>query len=136
MARKWVLVVDDDPAILTIVADALEHPELSVTTAGDALQAFIQARELKPIAIVADIQMPVYGDGSTILQRLREDPSIPPVPIIFMTGMELSRARQLLPVNDPMIGLMPKPLNLDRVRDYIWRLAGIAPPDPPLSGTR
>ena len=108
MAKKWVLVVDDDPAVLTIVADFLEHPELSVTTAGDALQAFIQARDLKPIAIVADIQMPVYGDGTTILKRLREDPNIPPVPIVFMTGMDLAKARKLLPANDPMIGLMPK----------------------------
>ena len=128
MPRKWVLVVDDDEAIQTMVAEALEHPELSVTTAGDALQAFIQARDLKPIVIVSDIQMPVYGDGSTIVKRLREDPRMARVPIVFMTGMDLAKARALLPKDDPLIGLMPKPVNLDMLRDYVWKLAGIAPP--------
>ena len=131
MAKKWVLVVDDDPGVLTIVTAALEHPALSVTTAVDALQAFIQARDLKPLVIITDIQMPGFGDGSTILKRLREDPKIPPIPIVFMTGMELSKARELLPKNDPMIGLMPKPLNLEMLRGYVWKLAGISPAAPP-----
>ena len=136
MAKKWVLVVDDDPGILEIIAAALDHPALSVTTAGDALQAFIQARDLKPIVIVSDIQMPKYGDGSTILKRLREDPRIPRVPIVFMTGMDMAKARALLPKNDPMIGLVPKPLNLEALRDYVWKLAGIAPSSPPTGETR
>lgn len=131
MAKKWVLVVDDDPLIMMVVADALEHPQIKVTTASDALQAFIQARDLKPIAIISDINMPTFGDGSTILKKLREDPSMPRIPVIFMTGMELSKAQELLPKNDPAIGLMSKPVNLDLLRDYIWKLAGIAPAAPP-----
>jgi CheY-like chemotaxis protein len=129
MPKKWVLVVDDDPSILVTIEAALEHaPELSVTTASDALQAFIQARDLKPIAIITDIQMPGDGDGSTILKRLREDPRIPRVPIIFMTGMKLEDARALLPASDPMLGLMPKPVDLDALRGYVWKLAGIPVP--------
>jgi CheY-like chemotaxis protein len=134
VAKKWVLVVDDDPGILTIVSAALDHPSLSVTTAQDALQAFIQARDLKPLVIIADIQMPGFGDGSTILKRLREDPRIPPVPIVFMTAMDLAKARALLPPNDPMIGLMPKPLDLAALKGYVWKLAGIAPSAPPPGG--
>ena len=128
MPKKWVLVVDDDPGVLSLVATALEHPVLSMTTAADSLQAFIQARDLKPIVIIADIQMPGYGDGSTILKRLREDSKIPRVPIVFMTAMDLVKARELLPKNDPMVGLMAKPLDLKALRDYVWKLAGIAVP--------
>ncbi|MFI5361605.1 MAG: response regulator [Elusimicrobiota bacterium] len=135
MPKKWVLVVDDDPSIAMIVSDALEHPELSVTTANDALQAFIQARDLRPIVIVSDMQMPGYGDGSTILKRLREDPRIPRMPIVFMTGMDLAKARELLPKNDPLVGLMPKPVDLDMLRDYVWKLAGVDAPPAPSGGT-
>jgi CheY-like chemotaxis protein len=131
VAKKWVLVVDDDSEVLSVVSTALEHPELSVTTAKDALQAFIQARDLKPIVIIADIQMPGYGDGTTILKRLREDPKIPRVPIVFMTGMDLTTASALIPKNDPMVGLMPKPLDLNGLRGYVWKLAGISPPAAP-----
>jgi CheY-like chemotaxis protein len=131
MPKKWVLVVDDDPSILTIVSEAIEHPDLSVTTATDALQGFIQARDLKPIVIISDIQMPGFGDGTTIVKHLRADAYFARVPIIFMTGMEMAKARELLPKNDPMIGLVPKPIKLDVIRDYVWKLAGIIAVNPP-----
>lgn len=127
--RKWILAVDDDPAILDIIEGALEHPELTITTATDALQAFIQARDLAPLLIISDIQMPGYGYGTQTLKLLREDPRIPLVPIIFMTGMDLAKARELLPPNDPTIGLISKPIDLLRLREYVWKLAGIAVPE-------
>ncbi len=129
MKKKWILIVDDDPAILSILEDALSHPALTITTATDAVQAFIQARELSPILIVSDIQMPGF-EGPHTLKLLREDPRIPRVPIIFMTGMDLERARVLLPQNDPTVGLMPKPPDLEKLRDYAWKLAGIDPAAP------
>ena len=125
MAKKWILIVDDDPTILAVLEAALAHPDLAVTTASDALQAFIQARDLKPLLIISDIKMPGYGDGTTTLKRLREDPRVPACPFIFMTGMELDEARRLLPPNDPMIGLMRKPVGLKVLRDYVWKLAGL-----------
>jgi CheY-like chemotaxis protein len=129
LKKKWILIVDDDPAILSILEDKLAHPALTITTATDAMQAFIQARDLAPILIISDIQMPGYG-GPHTLKLLREDPRIPRVPIIFMTGMDLAKARALLPVNDPTVGLTPKPLDLEKLRDYAWRLAGIDPANP------
>jgi CheY-like chemotaxis protein len=132
MAKKWVLIVDDDPTIAAVVSEAIDHPSLSLTTAADALQAFIQARDLKPIVIISDINMPGES-GSSILKRLREANPVmmKTVPIIFMTGMALDKARELLPKNDPMIGLVSKPLNLEMLRGYVWKLAGITPPATP-----
>lgn len=125
---KWLLMVDDDPAILAILEDALAHPGLRITTASDALQSFIQARDIKPFLIISDIQMPGFGYGTQTLRMLREDPRIPRVPILFMTGMDLIKARELLPADDPSIGLISKPLDLVRLREYVWRLAGVAAP--------
>lgn len=131
MARKkWILTVDDSPLILNILDETLAHPELTITSATDALQAFIQARDISPILIISDIMMPGYGDGTRTLKLLREDPRIPRVPIIFMTAMDLAKARELLPPNDPTIGLIPKPLDLPKLRDYVWRFAGVTPPPP------
>lgn len=127
MSKKWLLLVDDDPAILFILEEALQHPSFTITTANDALQGFIQARDLKPFLIISDIQMPGFGTGPSALKRLREDPRVPKCPIIFMTGMDLTKARELLPKNDPTIGLISKPIDIQKVRDYVWKLAGIAP---------
>ncbi len=126
MPKKWVLIVDDDPANLLLLESVIEHPGIDVTTATDALQAFIQARDLKPILIISDINMPGYGDGTTTLKRLRQDPCIPACPIIFVTAMDLADARELLPKNDPTIGLMQKPVNIQILRDYVWKLAGVS----------
>ncbi|MBI5246283.1 MAG: response regulator [Elusimicrobia bacterium] len=129
MAKKrWILVVDDDPTMLAVLQAALEHPELTVTTAQDSLQAFIQARDLSPLLIISDIQMPGFGDGTRTLKLLRDDPSLPRVPILFMTAMDPQRARALLPANDSTIGLMSKPLDLRKVRDYVWKFAGVVAP--------
>ncbi|MEK7232722.1 MAG: response regulator [Elusimicrobiota bacterium] len=126
--KKWLLIVDDDPIILEVLEGALTHPELRVTTASDALQAFIQARDILPFLIISDINMPGYGLGTETLKKLRSDPNIPRVPIIFMTGMDLAKAKGLLPPNDPTVGLVSKPVDLDKLRDYVWKLAGVTPP--------
>lgn len=128
--KKWILLVDDDPTILFLLTEALAHPELSITTASDSTQSFIQARTINPILIISDIQMPGPGGyGPETYKQLRADPRIPRVPIIFMTGMALDKARLLLPANDPTIGLIAKPFDIEKVRQYVFKLAGVVAPD-------
>jgi DNA-binding response OmpR family regulator len=50
--KKWILLMDDDPTISTVLEAALSHRGLTITTAQDALQAFIQARDLVPLLIM------------------------------------------------------------------------------------
>ncbi|MFI5345354.1 MAG: response regulator [Elusimicrobiota bacterium] len=126
MPRKWVLIIDDDPTVLGMMETALDHPDLSVTTAKDAAAGFIQAQNLKPFVIICDINMPGDGNGATVLKRLRDDANNPRVPFIFMTGMEPAKAKALLPQNDPTIGFMQKPFDMERLREYVWNLAGIS----------
>lgn len=122
---KWILIVDDDPAILAVTEAAISHPSLKITTASDALQGFIQARDLKPLLVISDIQMPGFGTGPEALKKLRSDPSVPHVPFIFMTGMPIEEARKLMPENDPMIRLLPKPIDFEVLRKLVWTYAGI-----------
>ena len=130
MPKKWILVVDDDPAILRIVSEALEHPSLRVTTAAESMHAFVQARDLKPHVIVSDILMPGHN-GTEIVKLLREDANVPRMPIVFMTGMDPAKARELLPKNDPLVSLVQKPFDLHALRDRIWDLAGLNEIVPP-----
>ena len=126
MAKKSILMVDDDSRILALLEETLAHPELILTKAQDALKAFILARNVPPLLIICDIQLPGYGDGMKMLKLLREDPRVPRVPFLFITGMDQKKALALLPTNDHSIRLMSKPLDLTKLRDYVWRLAGVA----------
>lgn len=125
MSQKWILLVDDDPAILMVTEAALSHPNLRITTASDALEGFIQARDLKPLLVVSDIQMPNYGNGPDGLRKLRQDPRMQNIPFIFVTGMPLEEAKKLIPPDDPLIRLLPKPIDFDILRKLVWSYAGI-----------
>jgi DNA-binding response OmpR family regulator len=58
MAERRVLVVDDDRMVHTIVRAAIEKHGYKVSSAFDAMQVPMMARQLKPDLIVLDINMP------------------------------------------------------------------------------
>lgn len=122
---KWILIVDDDPAILAVTEAAISHPSLRITTASDAIQSFIQARDLKPALVISDIQMPGGEYGPDALKKLRADPKNQNVPFIFVTGMPLDQAKALMPPGDPMIRLLPKPIDFEVLRKLVWGYCGI-----------
>lgn len=137
---KWVLVVDDDPTIVSLLTDLLESVGCSVTSAADAMQASIQARTLKPILVITDMMMPSFGTGADVLKRLRADPYLKSVPVVVLTGMHPEKARQALPPDDPLLRLLFKPVNwqtLQAVIGPVLRAHGVAatgPQAPPGAG--
>jgi len=128
MAEPYVLVVEDDPHVLTLVATRLEDAGYRVTTAIDAWQEVVQAQGLKIGLVISDIQMPGVGTGVDAVKHLRSLPTISPLlPVIFMTGLSLERAREMIP-KDPKIRLIGKPLNFEELRVAIRELTGIDRP--------
>ncbi len=85
-----VLLVDDDPSVLTVTRGLLERYGYSVTTAGNGLEAVacFEARKDPIDLIIIDMSMPVM-DGPTAIRRLRE--LSPEVPIIAVSGLPENR---------------------------------------------
>jgi sigma-B regulation protein RsbU (phosphoserine phosphatase) len=86
MAKPRILVVDDTPANIKILADLLRKDYLlSVATGGaDALE--IAQSEDRPDLVLLDIMMPEM-DGYEVCRRLKADPRTQDVPVIFVTAM-------------------------------------------------
>ena len=127
--EAFVLVVDDDPIILSLVAAALEGAGYRVTTATDAAQAVVQAQGMKVGLIISDIMMPGGGTGVDAARHLRSLSWVSPLlPIIFMTGLPMDKARALIPGNDPHIRLISKPLDFAVLRSAIRELTGVDRP--------
>jgi CheY-like chemotaxis protein len=129
MGREaYVLVVDDDPIVLGLVSTRLELAGYRVTTATDAWQQVVQAQGLKIGLILSDIMMPGGHTGADAVKQLRALPNVSPLlPVIFMTGLELEKARQLI-AWDPKIRLIGKPINFEQLRTVIKELTGLDRP--------
>ena len=83
---KSVLLVDDDPDILTFVRAALWSLDgLEVRTALDGNRALAIARKRQPDLIVLDLQMP-GKDGLSTFRELRSDARTRHIPVIILTG--------------------------------------------------
>ena len=68
--KKTILVVDDEPDVLTFLKKRLEAHNYKVITANDGIEGLKKARESKPDIILLDIIMP-NKDGFTMLSELR-----------------------------------------------------------------
>ena len=84
---QTIVLVDDDRNILTSVSMALEAEGFQVRTYSDAEEA-LRALSQRPADLaVLDIKMPRLT-GMELLQRLRQNPSTQPMPVIFLTSKD------------------------------------------------
>lgn len=80
-----VLAVDDDSQVLRAVRRVLEGAGFTVTTAQSGRDALEIVRQERPDVIVLDIIMPEM-DGVEVCRRLRADPFLARIPILFLTA--------------------------------------------------
>lgn len=80
-----VLVVDDTPANLTLLAQVLK-PEYRVQLAVNGAKALEICRRQPPDLIVLDVMMPEM-DGYEVCRQLKADPATRRVPVIFLTAL-------------------------------------------------
>lgn len=85
MVAKTILVVDDEPGIVTIVRDYLEKAGFRVLTAGDGQTALRLARLERPNLMVLDLMLPGI-DGLDIIRSLRSDPALHLLSVIMLTA--------------------------------------------------
>jgi len=79
---KTILVVDDEPKIVGLARDYLEHAGFSVVSASDGPEALARARAERPDLIVLDLGLPKL-DGLDVARALRQTSS---VPIVILSG--------------------------------------------------
>ncbi len=121
-----LLVVDDEPNILELLATSLRFAGFEVHTATNGTQAVALSAGLDPDLIVLDVMMPGL-DGFEVVRRIRADGQL--APVLFLTARDA--------VEDRIAGLtlgaddyVTKPFSLGelvaRIR-AVLRRAGMTP---------
>ncbi|MCH7910104.1 MAG: response regulator [Candidatus Hydrogenedentes bacterium] len=88
MDRKiTILVVDDEPDVVTFLQRALESEGFAVIPAYDGLAALDIADTDKPDLILLDIMMPMMS-GYEVCRQLKSNPQTKMIPIICVTSAQ------------------------------------------------
>lgn len=84
MARRKILIADDDPDIVLALRIRLEAAGYEILTAMDGKVALDAIREQTPDLAILDINMP-EGNAFAVLDSIRGD-GLPQIPVIFLTA--------------------------------------------------
>src|SRR4051794_5544865 len=119
MADEYVLVVDDDPAIRGLVADALRGEGYSVDIAAHGREALDAMRARKPATVVLDLMMPVM-DGFSFIEACQKEQLCNGVPIVVISAVQdaLKRIEEV-----DVHACIAKPFDLDDLVRVVGRFA-------------
>ncbi|HEY6843920.1 MAG TPA: response regulator [Thermoanaerobaculia bacterium] len=127
--EKRILVVDDDPAIRTLLFTILRRRGLAVDMAKHGSEAMERLARCNYALILLDLMMPVMN-GWEVLDKLQAmDPAIRPAAILMTAGTE---PRDFDP--DLVIGSIRKPFDVELVYDTVIGCISVLAPKPQTAG--
>jgi CheY-like chemotaxis protein len=114
-----VLLVDDEPTIIAILAELVEEYGHTALTAYNGVAALDVAGANPPTLIISDVMMPVM-DGYELLKAIRDEPALAHTAVYLMSAA----AFRPLPSGDaPPDGYMAKPLDFTAIEGLLAAIA-------------
>ena len=86
MAKKYVLIVDDDPDMVETVGMMLESKGYEVGKAYDGIEGDEAIKKRRPDLVVLDVMMP-RKDGYVLCGELKRDAATRDIPVILLTAV-------------------------------------------------
>jgi CheY-like chemotaxis protein len=115
MAKKTVIVIDDDPDVLEATKVILEGAGFAVVTAPTGQEGLTRVREGGIDCIILDVMMAKDTEGFHIAQELKADPKTSRIPIIMLTSVTKKSGFEFSPATDKEF--MPVELFLEKPVD-------------------
>ena len=122
-----ILVVDDEPDILTYLGIVLEDQGATVLRASDGEEALELAIQQKPDLITLDLSMP-GKDGGMVFEEIRNHPDLSATRVCIITGKpELRRLIYDRPVRPPE-GYLDKPIDEEILLTNVRKILEVSHP--------
>lgn len=121
--KKAILIVDDEPDILTYLSTLFEDHGYATMLAKDGEEALSKVKAALPDLITLDISMPEKS-GVKFFREMKADSRWKRIPIIIVTGVsgdfqKFISTRQQVP---PPEGFLSKPVNQEEILALIEKL--------------
>ena len=117
-----ILVVDDDPEIVTMLSTRLGKRGYKVTTAEDGNRAIELAKRERPDLVLLDVMMPGKS-GWEVARALKQDPVTQHVKIVMVTAI----GEKTNEITAPIYGAdahVDKPFEFEKLERVIGQLLG------------
>jgi response regulator RpfG family c-di-GMP phosphodiesterase len=122
-----VLVVDDDPNLRTLLRTSFELAHIHVQEADSATAASQMIEMRSPDVLVLDVAMPVV-DGLDFCRVLKADPSTRGIPILLLSGSEVSEETVAAAGADALLSKPFSPLTLLSIVERLGEQATLERP--------
>jgi len=116
--KKKVLIVDDDPEIIELIAEVLSRDgRFEIKTASSGYEAGLFTQQFRPDIILLDYMLPDVN-GNVVCQTIRKNSSFENTKIIIVSGVvKQDEIEQLL--KSGAEGFIRKPFSIDELIDKI-----------------
>jgi excisionase family DNA binding protein len=117
---KRILVVDDEPDVLAVIARSLKRDAYELETAMNGFEAGMKLADFRPDLLILDLMMPRV-DGFEVCELVHSIPAYSHVKILIVTGYasEENIARALEAGADDYL---EKPLNIHELQQKVEAL--------------
>jgi CheY-like chemotaxis protein/two-component sensor histidine kinase len=115
---EHVVMIDDDPAFLDIMARTIRAEGYQVHTASDAESGWRLIQSIKPQVITLDLFLPDQH-GWILFERIKADPDVCDIPVIIISMIEERKRFNRQPAEE----YLTKPVRRDTLKLAIQRLA-------------
>ncbi len=122
-----ILVVEDVPHILELLAVTLRFKGYPVVTATNGEEALEQIAKEKPAMVITDILMPRM-DGFALMQSLRRNPKTSSIPVVFLSATYITPEDKEFALKLGAARFLEKPVDTP---DFLLTVAEILTQGPP-----
>lgn len=126
---RSVLVVDDDPDILSAVQTAFTHNGASVRTANDGNKAVDMARSLNPDLIILDMMLP-RRSGFLVMEQLKPNHASGTKPFVIMITANEGQRHELYARHLGVDDYVHKPFSIERLMEKASKVLGVPYKEP------
>jgi len=120
MARRKILVIDDEKEIQAMIRAVFQHAGDQVLSALDAVQGSMLARQPGIDAIILDINMP-GGGGYTVFERLSTMTATMSIPVLIYSAAPRDQVQQRI-AESPTTVFLAKPAQPEEIKAAVDRL--------------
>ena len=127
--KKKVLVIDDEPDVVTYLTMLLEDNGFETVSAANGIEGMAKAKEIKPDLICLDITMPEQS-GIRFYRNLKDEADLAHTPVVVVTAVtgkggdpkpfeEFLSTRKVIP---PPEGFFSKPIDREAFLAEVKRI--------------